>query len=121
MTLASQAQNAEDKLLFAIDPVAMVHRDDGNIGLRMPNGLSSRQLRAIGRRGSDALLERLGLRPICLVGVASRGLPIAVSVALTFPHDRVAVSLVKDEWVDDKVESYRHDYLFVIVDNTIKS
>ena len=121
MSASSEAQGRRSGELFARDPLAKVRRPDGSFLPRMPNGLSVDQMRAIGQRGARLLTERLGDLPICLVGVANRGVPIAVSVGFSLPQSRVAFSLISRSWDDDKVDLFRASHKFVIVDNTIKT
>jgi adenine/guanine phosphoribosyltransferase-like PRPP-binding protein len=116
-----EAPMGEDARLFANDPVAFCQTSRGHARIRMPNGLSRDQLRAIGRRGARVLLERFGVQPLYLIGVASRGLPIAAAITLEVPHEMVILSIIQNDWLDDKVDQCRQSHQFIIIDNTIRT
>ena len=111
-------QFINDKYAYVGDETA---REKRSPRLRLPNGLTKSQIDAIALRGREAILQRVGPEPLCLVAVASRGLPVAFSISTGITDRDIAVSVLQKTWEDEKISAWKRSHTFVVVDNTIKT
>lgn len=86
---------------------------------RFPCPVTARQLGVIGRQGARVVgADRRG-RPVHLVGVASRGIPLAAAVARSLGGDDVALSTVGGNGSVEHVARTGPGHFTVVVDNSV--
>ncbi len=86
---------------------------------RLPCPLTPRQLRVIGTRGALAVRGACGGRPVHLVGVATRGIPLATAMAQALDSDDVVLSTVGGDGRVEHVARPRRPHFTVLVDNSV--
>jgi orotate phosphoribosyltransferase len=90
---------------------------------RTPTPFTADQLQVIGRNGAQLVAERTGARSAHVIGLASRGIPLAtaITIELSTVHNLDAVlSTVSRDGSVDHLSVERSDYT-ILVDNALVS
>lgn len=86
---------------------------------RFPCPVTARQLEIIGRRGAAVVAAARNGLPLHLVGVASRGIPLATAIARHLGGDDVLLSTVGGDGSVEHVARPGPGHFTVVVDNSV--
>jgi orotate phosphoribosyltransferase len=110
---------------FVQDPASFVGRgwvpNPGTPRLRLPNGLTAKQLETIATRGADLVRHKFPISPVYIFGIARRGTPIAVAITIKLGSGNAVFSIYGKDVKDDKIAHIGEDWRILVVDNTIKT
>jgi orotate phosphoribosyltransferase len=90
---------------------------------RTPTPFTAAQLHAIGSRGAGLVYERARTGPVHIIGVASRGVPLATAIAMDldrFPNMQASLSQIGKSGSDEHLCANCNGYT-VVVDNAVVS